>query len=73
MAVVGLSVVSLEAADAALLCSAGLAWPGGLSRPVALRLFRENNFRQEDDDDDRSGMAAMGRMAFIATRNRGGR
>ena len=64
MVVVEVCVASLEAADT-LLCTAGRFCPLGFSRPVALRPFRENHLRQEDDD--RSGMAATGRMGLIET------
>lgn len=56
---------SLESVDTvdgptALFCTLGQSSPWSFRRPVMLRPFRENHPRQEDDD--RSGMAAMERM-----------
>jgi hypothetical protein len=68
MVVVEVYIASLEAAEElnALLCTARWFFcPLGFSRPNTLRPFRENHLRQEDGD--RSGMTAIGRMEFIET------
>ena len=67
MVVLEVCVASLEAADTADGPTAPSSTPGqscplSFSRPVALRPFRENHLRQEDDDC--SGMATMERMGL---------
>src|SRR5947209_8299694 len=70
MVVLEICVASLEAADTAdgptaPSCTPGQSCPLSFPQPVALRPFRENHPRQEDDD--RSGMATMERMGLIET------